>query len=266
MLAVLIVTAGLIPHLAYAASRTGSVLGILRESGRVAGRDYLGQGLVHVPVLVAVWGGPIVFVLTLLGLGHWVGLIRRHEHAQDRPAAFLGTAAVIHLLVTGLLVHGEFRYYFFSVALLVLLGARAMVGVVERHSRAGAIARVGVAALALGVLVAAISATLVTRHLRRMRAEMAQAGAVIRRAAGGHRCEIEAHYAHYVPELSWYSRCSSARLRRDAGPTSRYLVVFAREPGAAVHTPRGPHARLLERIPDRGGRLGAAAVYLLPPR
>lgn len=256
LLAVAMVLAGLVPHLIEAQHRTGSPLGILRAGGRIAHRDYLGQGLVELPRLLARDGGPLALVLVLVGLGSWAWLLRRDRARRDPAAAFLGTAAVVDLLVTGLLVHAELRYFFFCVALLVLLGARTAVRVVQGHRRSGLLARVGLATLAAAVIGGSVAAVHTTRRLDRTRAVVAAAGLAVRRAAAERPCEVSTDFG---PELAWYSRCAPARLPPALGPVLRFQVVFARDPDRARRTPRGSTS--LARIPDHFGRIGAAAIY-----
>ncbi len=260
----------LVPHMIDAVRETGGPLGILQVSGDAAHRDYLGQGLVQFPLAFVLEGGPVLIALFCIGAVHGARCLirvraqRRHARvpAEDRVIAFLWVASTFQILTTGLLAHAEFRYFFFGVSGLTLVGAHAACRWASGRDR-----RLGVFAAAAVFLAAAV-----THHinmgrytrLREVRQVLVNAAAQVRRAAGDDSC---AALTSRSPHIGWYSGCAalplSARLA-DLSGQRRFFVQFARDRGAArVRKALARSHRLVPvgRAVDPTDFYGDAAVY-----
>src|SRR5690606_18459236 len=115
----------LVPHFAHSVFATGTPWGILLDTAGAGGREYLGEGLVDyardLPDLLAGQAGAL---LLLVGLG-W-GLWCLTEPVHRARAVFLLVPAIGQFVLLGLLSHGEPRFVFFPVGLLLVAGALAV--------------------------------------------------------------------------------------------------------------------------------------------
>ena len=114
----------ILPHFIHSFLATDNVLGILKSGGGAAGRQYLGEGLLHyaqwLPYTLA---GPVVGGTALAGiLITIVILARKNLRQRYEGLLWLGAIGIGTLFVTGLLIHAEPRYIFFSVCLLSGVG------------------------------------------------------------------------------------------------------------------------------------------------
>ncbi len=261
----------LVPHLVDSLRETGAPLGILQTSGDAAHRDYLGQGLVQFPLVFILEGGPVLVALFCIGAVHGARCLvrlrrqRRHSRvpAEDRAIAFLWLASVFHILVTGLLAHAEFRYFFFGVSGLTLLGAHAACRwAADRDpTRLGAIA--AVALLLTAAVTHHINIGRYTRQ-REVRQVLVDAAARVRRAAGEQTC---AALTSRSPHIGWYSGCAALPLSSPPAALvgeRRFLVQFSRERGAArLRRAIARSHRLVPagRAADPAAFYGDAAIY-----
>jgi hypothetical protein len=260
----------LAPHVVDSVRATGAPLGILQISGDAAHRDYLGQGLVQFPLVFVLEGGPVLVALVCIGAVHGarrlVRMRRQRRHArvpaEDRVIAFLWLASTFQILVTGLLAHAEFRYFFFGVSGLTLVGAHAVCGWAAGRDR-----RLGAIAAAAIFLAAAVTHHInIGRYtrLREVRQVLVDAAAQVRAAAGGQTC---AALTRRSPHIGWYSGCKALPL--SARPAEldgerRFFVQFARDGGAA--RVRRELERSHRLVPvggaaDPAGFFGDAAIY-----
>lgn len=135
--AALVLAAGLVPLLAYSVRSTGSPLGLVQSAAVVAHGSYLGEGLVFYarafPMALAGPLGAVVMTAGILGVAPAAQRLLTARRrcitgtAADRERVFLGAAAVLALVVLGLVAHGEGRYAMFSVLTLTLLGTDTLV-------------------------------------------------------------------------------------------------------------------------------------------
>jgi hypothetical protein len=135
--AALVLAAGLAPLLAYSVRATGSPLGLIQSAAVAAHGSYLGEGLVFYARAFAMdLAGPLGAVVMTAGIlgvapaAQRLLTVRRRVTtvtAADRERVFLGAAAVLALVVLGLVAHGESRYVMFSVLTLTLLGTDSLV-------------------------------------------------------------------------------------------------------------------------------------------
>jgi 4-amino-4-deoxy-L-arabinose transferase-like glycosyltransferase len=261
----------LLPHILHSVGETGSPLGILQVSGDAAHRDYLGQGLVQFPRVFALEGGPVLLVLFVIGAVagaralRRLRLARRHARppAEERVVAFLWLASVFHILVTGLLAHAEFRYFFFGVAGLTLIGAASACQWASGRRRLGV-----AAALALLAVALVTHQVNIQRYARvsRMRQVLVDASAEVRRLSGAESCSALSRHA---PHIGWYSGCAASWMggRAPAAASgARFLVLFAREPGGAKVRERLSRSHRLTEVAgvaDPAAFYGDAAIYQL---
>jgi hypothetical protein len=136
--AAVVLAVGLAPLLSYSARVTGTPLGLMQRAADVAHRQYVGEGLVFYarsfPIGLAGPLGAVVMTAGLVGLALAARRLlatRRPRPtaaiAADRERVFLGAAALLALLVLGLVAHGEGRFAMFSVLTLTLLGTDSLV-------------------------------------------------------------------------------------------------------------------------------------------
>jgi hypothetical protein len=259
----------LVPHVLHSVEATGTPLGVLQVSGDAAHRAYLGEGLVQFPLALALEGGPVLLALVVIGAVSGARRVmrlrreRRHSRPsfEDRVTAFLWVASVFQILVSGLLVHAEFRYFFFGVSGLVLIGcAAACRWAASRDPR-----RIGTWAAAALLLVAAATHVYNVHRYRRLgevRAVIVDAAAVVRRAAGSEACVA---VASRTGQIGWYSGCTAHPLKTPPdklGSERRFLVQFKSDgKRARAARKRWGKPRLIGRAADPTDHYGDAAIY-----
>ncbi len=252
----------LVPHIIDSARQTGSALGILEVSGETAHRAFLGEGLLQFPLVLLLEGGPVLAALVIGGAVHGARRLRRPPtDARGRATRFVWLASVFHILATGLLVHAEFRYFFFGVAGLALIGAAAAFQAVAHPRRLSVIA--GLAILSTAALTHEFNINRYTRLERTRQVEVA-AGELVRRAAGTGSCVA---LTSEVPVIGWYSGCAARPLTAHADRLAedrRFLVLFSRDPESArvrARLARSHRLTPVGRAPDPAKYFGDAEVY-----
>jgi hypothetical protein len=252
-----------LPHVLHSLQETGSALGILEVSADAAHRDHLGQGLVQFPVALAVEGGPVLVLLVIIGAVHGARRVRSPRR-EERPIAFLWLASVFQIVATGLLVHAEFRYFFFGVSGLALLGARATC---QRVAAEATSRRPHAIAAALLVVTFAVTHQIdIQRYgrLGQVRQVLVDAGALVAKTAGGATC---AALTSEVPVVGWYSGCAARPLRsrpERLAAERKFLVLFARErqgEPARARLARSHRLTMIGQAADPTGVFGDAAVH-----
>jgi hypothetical protein len=259
----------LLPHVLHSIEETGTPLGVLQVSGDAAHRAYLGEGLVQFPLALALEGGPVLLALVVIGAiaGARCVIRLRRERRRSRPAfedrvtAFLWVASVFQILVSGLLVHAEFRYFFFGVTGLVLVGCAAAC----RWAAARDARRLGTwAAAALFVVAAATHVYNVHRYRRlgEIRAVIVDAATQIRRAAGAEACGVA---TSRTGQIGWYSGCVAHPIRTppdQLGAGRRFLVQFESDGrrGRAARR-RWDRPVVVGRAADPTDQYGDATIY-----
>ena len=265
---------GLLPHLLYSERAAGSPLAAMLSAGDVAGGEYVGEGLVYYalafPFRLAGDLGGVVMTAGLIAAAVSALRIRRGEleGRGDRVRVFFGLTAVLHVVVLGLTAHGEERYVFFPVLLLIILGVDAIA------EFAGASSRVVLAALTSFAVVAAAANYGVVRdgHVADVTAErtsLVQVGDLLARQSSASRTCVVA--TAYQPQLGWYSGCATIGLTQVAGtrPVAGqliYVVLF--DEGRGQRSERGLSRFMAGRVAgsqvlDTRGSLGAARVITL---
>jgi hypothetical protein len=174
-------------------------LGLLLASAATPRRAYVGEGLVtYLTSNPFAYHGALVAPVAVAGL---VAIVRPPT-ARRRAARFLAIVAIGQLVSVGLASHGQPRYVFPAIALLVVLG-------VEGATRIGEPARRLLARFAAGAVVAtwvvtAIAAVPFARHMQRAYRPVVAAAAAVRRDAAGRPCVVT---GVKVPPLMWYAGC-----------------------------------------------------------
>lgn len=205
----------LVPHARHSLALTGSLLGVLHNSAGVPRRAYVGEGLVtYLTANPFVYYGALVAPVILGGL---VGLARRRFRA--RGAWLVALVALGQVLALGLESHGQPRYVYLAVALLVVLG-------VEQW-RALAWPRVGLALVGAAWLAVAIGLVPYHRSMARTRTTITAAAATIR--ADRDPAQACIFVAGVIAQLAWYARCEGTPTRvatpSTLGPgRARYIV------------------------------------------
>ncbi|VAW06516.1 hypothetical protein MNBD_ACTINO02-1787 [hydrothermal vent metagenome] len=260
---------GIAPHLVYAQKTTGSILGILAKSSEIAGRAYLGDGLVR----YAYWfpaklAGTMLAVVMLIGV---ISVVRRwHTRTPtDRFDRYITLIALLSATAVGLTIHGEQRYVFFNVLLLGLVGWSAVLTIARQWpDTTRRVATWGLTltlafSLGSGVFEARLRSDLMADH----RAVLEAVGDTI---AGDRPCTVVTSYS---PQLTWMSGCAAvsfatatlSSFRPQPGEPT-YLATFEngkRQPGekdlaALLERFRVVTVEPIESLTDR---IGDAVVY-----
>ena len=207
---------GLIPHALEAMDFGGTPWAILAYTGGIAERAYVGEGLVDYAALMA-WPlagfvGPVASIAALGGLiGQWQDPKFRERYL------FLLVPAILQVLALGLLSHGEPRFVFFPLALVMVAGALSVDSWLAGRAGRG----VEAVALGLGMLLFG-SLVLATGSVRR---------GVENRAAVNQPIELAAEEASTIsgedtcavmttpaPQVTYYSECSTRIFHPGADP------------------------------------------------
>ena len=111
-------------------------LGILRLSGKAAQRQYLGEGLVnYIKWLPNEIGGWVLGITAIIGIIATIIIIFRKTLRQNYVSLFwIGSIGLLSFFATGLLVHAEARYVFFSMVFLSSVGIASMYYLLRNRS------------------------------------------------------------------------------------------------------------------------------------
>lgn len=203
----------LVPHALHSLHATGTVLGVLHWSAGTPRLAYPGEGLV-----TYLTSNPFAYYGALVAPVMAAALVGLARTFRSRPPWFLASIALGQLLAIGIESHGQPRYVFIAVALLVVLGVEA--------ARALARPRVALALVAAAWLGVAIACIPYDRAIAHSRATITAAAAAIHADHRAGTCEVIAPLA---PQLWWYTRCRITRLE-DVVPSTlapdhdRYVV------------------------------------------
>jgi hypothetical protein len=213
------------PFLVWSVLETGSLLGVFDHAERLGQRRYYGEGLWFYlrtwPVTLA---GPVTGVIAALGLV--VGLAawrptRAPTTTSVRAWRLFATAALGQIIALGLRVHGEPRFIFFALTVLVIVAACWLAA----RPRAW---RAAVIAVALTAVPSAVWTVLRHDRAAQRRIPFSEATDVIRADARGARCLA---YSTEVPMTVWYTGCRTVQVEswglapeHARGETSVYLL------------------------------------------
>ncbi len=253
MLATVVLGAALlVPHVLHSIEATGTAMGILNVSAHMPRRAYVGEGLVtYLTSNPFRFYGALVTPVMLAGLA---SLVRRAP--RWRPQVFIIALALAQIISLGIQSHGQPRYVFFAVALLVIAGVDA----IRRYVAAHPFARSGEVALGLVATAWLILAILIVpfhRDVAERRAPLYTAAATVRADANGRPCAIA---ANVVPQLIWATRCmtivarTAPKLDHPWPPAERHYIV------SVPHALLGPQA-----VSDVAATVPGAAHALANP-
>ena len=167
----------------------------------------MGEGLVdygrQLSWSLAGFVGPIVAVAAL------AGLIRSWRDAEERRRyLFLLLPAVLQVIILGLVAHGEPRFVFFPLALVVVAGMISIDGWVSRRRGWTVVpAAYGMAILLAGSL--AVSMSLVRPSVEdraRVNLAMERSALEVRSQAGDSTCGV---LTTFSPQVTYYSLCAT---------------------------------------------------------
>ena len=217
----------LTPHFLWATLSVGTPWGVLTETGEAGGRAYLGEGIVNYlsdfPDLLAGQAGALGIVIGLVWFG-WkmAAAVRAGSLGPDgRLAVFLLVPALGQILLLGLVAHGEPRFVFFPVALLLVAASVAVDDARKRFPQgafriAAATAAVALVAM-LGVSTDRMDAN---AEARAASTEVLIDVAETASKEGAGACTVVTTYG---PQITWYSGCQTFT-----------FVQFARQPDRAI--------------------------------
>ena len=214
----------LVPHLVNSTLDLGTPWQRLVYTSEVAGRDYLGQGLVQYvrwfPRRLAGMPAAALMATGLLGAAVvWVrarvwsrgrAWMRSPGGYRSRGLAFLILPAVGHIVAVGIASHGESRFVFFAVALLCVAGAVIVADVLAWLADRSAPV-VWVAMLIFGAVMVVHTAVVARSESRERdrdmeREEILLTASSALQAQSGANCSV---LTTYNPQVTWYSGCAS---------------------------------------------------------
>ncbi|MGH8873857.1 MAG: glycosyltransferase family 39 protein [Acidimicrobiia bacterium] len=266
----------LVPHALDSMRRTASPLGIVSATRDIGGRRFLGQGLVdYARAFPSDLAGPLgaVFLAigTLAGGAVLVGALReRRLSPQARAAALCLVPSAVLVLVLGVVAHGEPRFLFYPVMLVLVVGSGTFVGLLGRLPLAWGWA--GAMGLALVVLMLMAGIQPPTGPAPpAIDAVVVDASRRIAALADG-PCSV---LTTYGPQVTWYSGCATVVLatsfqpgvvERLEGP-HRFLLLFENGKRQPEGQALAGYLALTEGPPvvieDPRGRVGDARIWRL---
>jgi hypothetical protein len=197
----------------HAVTLTGRPWGILSRTGGGAVRSFIGEGLVDYAGMIG-WSlagfvGPIAIVFGFAGLVVWW----RQRDIRER-LLFLLIPAFAQILALGLISHGETRFIFFPLALIVVAGAFSLDRWMSldrwtagSDSRFQVAIAAGVAVLVAGSLaLSVIAARDSVQNRSSLNVAVEKAGYAVREEAGKATCGVMTTYA---PQITFYSGCAT---------------------------------------------------------
>lgn len=203
-----------IPHIIESFIYTGDIIGILAAGGRAAGREYLGEGLItYAKWLPNEMGGWVIGSASLVGIiATFVIIARRKLHKRFPGLVWVGSIGLASLIVTGLLVHAEPRYAFFSLVLLSGAGVAGIYYLVSNWSINAArflIVAVVVTSFVFGVQhYHSVQAFFEERETNKIRVAYLEAANAARKDGSSEKkCALWT--VDFKPAMSWYSRCET---------------------------------------------------------
>jgi hypothetical protein len=207
---------GLVLYGLIAASITGTPWGLVSFTAGVATRDYVGQGLVdylrQLRWRLAGFVGPVAIVASLLGMA-----AARGRPDDRRRFAFLILPAVLQVLALGLLSHGEPRFVFFPLSLIVVAAAIAFDRWLARSNGDWtSAAEVGTAMMLIGsfaLSAASVGPAVESREFFYSPAQ--RGGEAVRSVVGADTCAVLTDFAAVV---TFYSGCFTAGYRTHVDP------------------------------------------------
>lgn len=204
-------TVGLVPHFLFSASETGSPIGVLQFTGEVAGREYLGEGLVDYALLMgwplAGFVGPVATVL-------FVWWIVRDWKSPDarRRFLYLLIPAAGQVIALGILSHGESRFVFFPLALAIVGGTTGLFELSQgwrpRLRRAALLSLPILLVGSLALSIAEVRRSVDNRILANEPVELASE--LVDDIDAQDTCAV---MTSYLPQVTFYSLCWTDRFR-----------------------------------------------------
>lgn len=227
-----LVLAALVPHLIWATVVTGRPWGVVLQTGDAAGREFLGEGLVdYLRMFPLDLAGPVGAIMAIAGIG-WLlrrsaARLRGSRDLLNSFALFALIIVVVSVVPLGLVAHGEPRFVFFPMWLLIGCGSVALVGLGQRLHQPYQAVAVSLAAL-LWLPLFVETADRVDRNAERRGetfAVLADASNSIEHDGHG-TCAV---LTTYRPQVTWYSACSSELLKLDGDSIGVELLDADRE-------------------------------------
>lgn len=267
--------AAIVPHIIWATAVTGTPWGVVLATQEAGGREFLGEGLVDYATMFSKdLAGPAGAVL--MGAGSlWIGwcLVTGFRRRSDdaRLAGFVAIVVAVAVVPLGLVAHGEPRFVFFPVWLLVALGAHAVVRLITNLSPRQRVALVAIA----GILWLPLFTETVRRADRNAEARgenfavVVDASNIIEADASG-SCGV---LTTYQPQVTWYSTCWTELFSPNAPDLGvgdlqgdrDYAVLF--ENGKRQPSPQQQEKYIelgpVETVPARTEGIGEATIVFI---
>lgn len=228
-----------LPHIIYSYLELGSLSGILAVSGKAAGREYLGEGLInYILWLPSELGGPVLGFTAITGfIATAVIVLRENLRKKYIGLAWIGSIGISNFILTGLLVHAESRYVFFPVILLSGVGVGASYYLVSYYSKI-----LPFVLMAIVFFTALYGGFVNYRETERFfdrrsvdyyNASYVEASKIIledSRVLSGGSCVVWS--VLFRPAVSWYSRCNTAEINTQ----SSFKKLVVENPGKSYYS------------------------------
>ncbi len=255
----------LAPLAVYSDRVSGSWYGVVTHAAGTPYEIYFAEGLVYYarsfPLLLAGPLGGVVMLAGLVSVAIGAGRLLRRRPAS-REKVFLGLAAVIQVVILGLLTHGETRYIYFTVIVLTVLGVDALA-----HWAGGRSALVLTATAGLALAATALTSVVMVRTFTHISAELAPTVQVAEQIRDHQAGSPGQQPCLVITELhvsaAWVSHCDAqqpATVRTLPADATVYVFEFSGpSPGPALQ-----HAKAL--APQRVWSVRPVSTTLHPAR
>lgn len=226
----------LIPFFYISISTGNGLTGVLSRGGGAAGRKFLGEGLIEYGKLIPYeLGGWAFGVLILLGTVAtlFIPLITKLEKEKWLGVFWMGSIALLHLLISGLLVHAEPRYIFFSATILSSVGVIVCVSLANKikflflgHFL---LVSLGLLIIYFGVAQYGLAKESFNNKVSSVaRGSYVTASELIKQDNPSNK-ECVIWSTSFRPELSWYSGCYTLTVNEPIDFYRNYLIHLRRD-------------------------------------
>lgn len=264
----------LVPHFIHSKQLTGTVLGIFEAARTSVGGG--GGGLAdYVRWLPSHLAGPAGTMLMAMAVIYAVVVVIAAVKGQSglaqevRTVGFTTATSLLLAIALGAFTHGEPRFLYLPLMLVLLTGARAVTLVWSLLRRSPRMT-IGVAATVVFVAGFAAGALHMGRALDGItdsRDVLVGASAAARLDANGQACVVR---SSYIPQITWYAECSTFSFTAPL-PQDRpaYLMLFEngkRQPvGSELDAEiAATGGTILVVVDDPDEKIGDAAVFEYP--
>lgn len=238
---ILITLIVLIPFFYISISTGNGLTGVLSRGGGAAGRKFLGEGLIdYIKYIPYELGGWAFGFFILLGVIFTVviPIITKIKKESHLGIFWVGSIAMLHLFISGLLVHAEPRYIFFSATILASVGAIAFIYLIDRMRILSYLIFIFVISIVFYFGVGQYEfarKSFDNKFSSVTRASYVVASDIIKKDNPSNK-ECAVWSVALRPEISWYSHCYTLPIREPIFFYKDYLIHLRRDRYAVTYT------------------------------